>query len=112
MVQLAPDCPLGDVEAGVGEGDPDVVAVAGHRVVETAVAQQPEVGQAQVMVGPVGGPPDPARLQQIGSQPVDGLQHGQPAQRGLHPLGGGRPGRMLVGVAEPVMPMGAGFQEG
>ena len=112
VVPLAPDCPFGGVEAGVGEGDPHVVAVAGHRVIETAVPEQPEVGHAQVVVDPVGGPPEAARLQQVRSQPVEGLQHGQPAQRGLHSLGGGRPGRMLVGVAEPVMPVGAGPQEG
>ena len=44
VLLLAPENPIGRVESGVGEGSPEVLAVAGHGVVEAAVPEQPEVG--------------------------------------------------------------------
>ena len=48
VLLLAPQHPLGGVKAGVGEGGPDVRAVAGHGVVEAAVPEQPEVGHPDI----------------------------------------------------------------
>ena len=65
VLLLAPQRPLGGVEAGAGEGGPDVRAVAGHGMVEAAAAQQPEVGHPGLLGGRrvVGGPVDPAAAQ-------------------------------------------------
>ena len=87
------------VQARVDEGRPHLFAVAGHRVVETAVAQQAEIGHPQVAAGRACWPARPPAAQQVGSQAVDGLHHGQSPQGGLHPPGGGGPRRMLVSVA-------------
>ena len=101
MLLLAPQHPLGGVEAGVGEGCPDVGAVAGHGVVEPAPAQQPEVGHPGLpgcrRAG--GGPDHPPAAQQVRGQGVDRLQHGQAAQGGLDAPGRGGPGRVLVAWA-------------
>ena len=112
VVPLAPQRPLRDVEPGVGEGDPHLRAVARHRMVEAAVAQQPEVGHPQVVAASLAGPADPARPQQVRRQPVHGLQHGQSPQRGLHPTGRGGPRRVLVAVLVPLVPVLTGPQEG
>ena len=44
VLLLAPDYPLGGVDADVDEGGPDLLAVAGHGLVEAAAPEQPEVG--------------------------------------------------------------------
>ena len=105
VLLLAPQRPLGGVEAGVGEGGPDVRAVAGHGVVEAAAAQQAEVGHPGLPGGRrvVGGPVDPAASDQVGGQAVDRLQHGQPPQGGLDAARRGGPGRVLVVGAAPAV---------
>ena len=67
-------------------------------MVETAAAQQPEVGHPDLPGGRriIGGPVDPAAAEQVGGQAVDRLQHGQPAQGGLDAPRRGGPGRVLV----------------
>ena len=100
VLLLTPQHPLGGVDTGVGEGGPDLLAVAGHGVVEAAAPQQPEVGHPdfsrsrRVLNGPV----DPPALQQVRGQAVDRLQHGQPYEERLHAPRGGGPGRVLVVV--------------
>ena len=94
----SPEHSFGGVHTGVGEGSPEVFAVAGHGVVEAAVAQQPEVGQPGVPGGRrvVGGQVDPAAAEQIGGQTVYRLQHGQPTLGHFHAPRRRSPGRVLA----------------
>ena len=84
------------------KGGPYVLTVAGHGVVEAAVAQQPEVGHPGLPGGCVnvgGGQVDPAAADQVRGQAVDRLQHGQPTQGHFQAPRGGGPGRVLVAGA-------------
>ena len=98
VLLLAPESPLGGVQAGVGEGGPKVRSVACHGVVKAAAAQQPEVGHTgrPGFRRVVGRPDHPPAAQQVRGQGVDRLQHGQAAQGGLDTPGRGGPGRVLV----------------
>ena len=97
VLLLAPQRPFGGVQAGVGEGNPQVAAVAGHGVVEPALAQQAEVGHPEFAPGRhFRRWADPPAAQQVGGQAVDRLQHGQAAQRRLNASGRGGPRRVFV----------------
>ena len=78
---LASQYPFGGVETGVGEGGPEVHAVAGHGVVEAAVARRPAVGHPGVPGSCVftGGQADSVVAEQVRGQAVDRLQCGQAA---------------------------------
>ena len=67
-------------------------------MVETAVAEQPEIGHPGFPGGRrvVGGPDHPPAAYQVRGQLVDRLKHGQAAQGGLHAPGRCGPGRVLV----------------
>ena len=102
VLLLATENPLGGVQPGVGEGGPEVGAVAGHGVVETAPAQQPEVGHGVVdarrshVLERVCRRAHPPAAQQVRGQGVYRLQHGETAQGGLDAPRRGGPGRVLV----------------
>ena len=71
-------CRFWGAETGVGEGSPEVWSVAGQGVVETAGAQEPEVGHPEFAGGRhVLRRADPPAAQQVWCQAVDRLQHGQ-----------------------------------
>ena len=86
------------VDTGVGEGGPEVIAIAGHGVVEAAVPEQAEVGHPGFTDGHAlpGGQGHPAAADQVRGQAVDRLQHRQSAQGHRHAPGRCRPGRVLV----------------
>ena len=78
LLLFAPERPLRGVETGVSEGSPEVWSVAGQGVVETAGAQEPEVGHPEFAGGRhVLRRADPPAAQQVRCQAVDRLQHGQ-----------------------------------
>ena len=90
VLLLALQHPLGGVEAGVGKRGPMVGAVPCYGVVESAAAQQPEVGHPGLPGGSrvIKRQVDLAAFEQVG---------GQPAHGHLHTPRRGGPGRVLVG---------------
>ena len=86
------------MQAHIGEGHPDRIAVAGDRVVEAAVSQQPEVGHVRLGIRwyAVGRPGDGTAAHQVRRDRVQRFEHRQASQACSDATCSRSPRRMLM----------------